>query len=446
MPQRRAVTWVVALLVVALAAPGGWAGPPSAAAPPPAEPSPADAPSAALPSAASAVESGLEAVRMGPPEPPRAEPLVRRRMTLEKVFRALWYDGRRADYEPTTPGERRAFRRLVPGLLMAAADPAADPAADLSPWQELAHRAGFRIQIWDVEGRVYWALVEDRHRARGAGAYVFRPGPPAADGREVVLQAPHPYFDRHTGVLAARLFFSPPGDVAPRALFTSTVQRYRGRSPDGPRDGSGRPAASETDVCHNPRHLFLVVSDAAAHTLGRAVFVQIHGFADSSVSLGPDALPVRAVVSAGERRGSTDTSAAVAWALVDALGPGVLRFPEDVRRLGGTRNVIGRQLRRYPAVDFVHLELAFSVRRQLRDDGLLLADVGRALLAAAARPSLDWEAPAPPSAPAPVHLPPSQPSPGRASELASTVPPATAAAEPRTGPGSAAGVGDPPGE
>ena len=336
------------------------------------------------------------------PGPARADPdggLPVRALTRDQAYRALWYPGRRTTFAPTTSDERRVFRRLLPGLLLAARD----PAPDLAPLAAMAATVGFELQVWDVDGRTFWAVIEQRGRARGAGAYVVRPGPPAP-GREVVLQAPHADFDRHTGPLVARIFFDPPGDVVPRAFFANTIQRYRGAEgheppPDlvGPPPPSPLPA--DADVCHNRNHLFTTASAAAASALGSSTFVQVHGFADTSVAPS-EGLPVLAVVSAGDPHGSSVVSRAVGTALQDVLGPGIRLYPDQVKRMGGTLNVVGRRLRRFPDAAFVHLELAWTLRRALRADDVLLADAGRALLTAAAVPDPVWpgalDTPAPP--------------------------------------------------
>jgi hypothetical protein len=376
-----------------------------------------------------------EAEQMGPPEPPppAPEPIVTRELTPDRVFRLLWYAGRRATYSPTTGGERRVFRRLVPGLLEASMS----PAPDLAPWRELAEKAGFRLEIWTVEGRTVWALVEQRDLARGAGAYLFRPGPPAAGGREVVLQAPHAYHDRHTGFLLARVFLEAPPERAPRAFFTNTIQRYRGAEGRSVVENAPPPAPQDADVCHNPRHLYTTASVAAARTLGRVTLLQLHGYGDRNIPLAADGLPIHAIVSSGSRRRSTDVSRAVTFALQELLGPRVRSYPEEVRSLGGTRNVLNRRLRELPEADFVHLEAAYTLRHMLRADEQLLTEVGHTLLAALLDPRPIWpgalsEEP-PPAAP-PVAAPegpalaaPPVPAPAGPAPVAAAPPPSSPA-------------------
>ena len=92
---------------------------------------------------------------------------------------------------------------------------------------------------------------------------------------------------------------------------------------------------------------------------------------------------VHAIVSAGDRTGSSPASAAVAAQLETLLGDGVRRYPEQTRHMGGTRNVLARRLRATPGASFVHIETSATLRRQLHEDATLRARFGALLLSAA---------------------------------------------------------------
>lgn len=314
---------------------------------------------------------------------PKQQPVVvdvkqvtRRELIIDDVGRYLWQTGKDSTYAPTTLEEREVLAGLVPVILAAAAT---TPPPDPTRWQADAVRAGMRLEVWTINGQVYWALVEPANARRGAGAYLFRTSAlPEDDYPSILLEAPHADFDVGTGDIAARLFFDPPPGKRPRALFVNTIHRYQVQP--GQRQ---KRADNPADVAHNPEHLFSAMTDAAAAALGRVVVIQLHGFADAVDDTDDARVPVgtQAVVSAGDKRGSTPTSKAIA----DELGrifPGVRRFPEEVSALGATTNAQGRLLQARPAARFVHVEMSAELRKELRASPAKLRELGRILFIA----------------------------------------------------------------
>lgn len=297
-----------------------------------------------------------------------------RTLTPAEVERELYDRGREATFAETTPTEHAAVAKLVPALLDAAQlSPKEDRSHPVSTLQANAAAAGFRVEAWTVNEEPYLALLEASSRARGAGAYIFRVAP--RDERPVVLlQAPHAYYDVSTGAIATQMFFAARDGVRPRALFTNTIHRYQ-LAPGDKRKRKTNPA----DVAHNANHAFSVATEAFALAAGRARVVQLHGFAprgdddDSAADTGA----VSMVISAGDKRGSSPLTAAIAAAATQAFGSDVKRFPEDIGILGATTNVQKRMLERTGRGEFVHVELSASMRDALKAD----ADV-RAKLAA----------------------------------------------------------------
>ena len=308
--------------------------------------------------------------------------VIERSPSLDDIERLVWRPGIQARYAASTAAEREAIARLVPQLL-AGARAAAPP--ELEPLEADAYQAGFRIERWRVDGQTYWALVELPERRRGAGAYVFRVGAAAdADEPEILLEAPHHYHDVGTGTLAAQLFFFPPPGRRPRGFFTNTIHRYQ--SAPGKRV---KQKLSPADVAHNPEHVFATATEAFATALGgRVLVLQLHGFGnrvdeDDEAEPAPD---LAMVVSAGDARGSSPRSQALAAALARGFGAGVKRFPEDVAILGATTNVQARLLQRIRGAEFVHLELSAELRERLKGDAALRAQLATILFNTAAEP------------------------------------------------------------
>jgi hypothetical protein len=285
------------------------------------------------------------------PPPPPPGPAGERQLTVEGYEALVYGPGPKASFADTSSIEHEAIAKLIPRLLEGAR--AASP-PDPRAWQADAAAAGLQIEVWTLGGQTYWALLEPSERVRGAGAYVLRVAPPEP-GPTILLQAPHEFFDLHTGRIAAELFFDPPPDVAtrPRALFTNTIHRYQ-------------LAPNPADVAHNPQHAFSVATEAFALAAGGARVIQIHGFgARTDDDDGGEPGSVAAVISAGDEAGSSPLTQALASALIAEYGPEVKRFPEDVRFLGATTNVQGRLLRRIEGSEFVHLELSAELRKKL---------------------------------------------------------------------------------
>lgn len=290
-----------------------------------------------------------------PPQPPSNYSDTPRSLSLEEYDRYVYGPGPNATFEPTTANEHTVVARLIPKLFEGSR---ADRPLDLGPLRSEAAQVGFAIEVWMIEGGKYWALVESRERPRGAGAYIFRVAPPER-APVIVLQAPHAYFDVGTGKIAAGMFFTGSGSgPRPRALFTNTIHRYQ-RAPGDKQKRKNSPS----DVAHNPDHLFSAATEALAIAAGRVRVIQLHGF--GSVDDDDESVDTAMVVSAGDESGSTRWTASVASRLRSLFGDGVMRFPEDIRKLGATTNAQNRLLRRLGGHEFLHVEMAKAVREQL---------------------------------------------------------------------------------
>ncbi|HWN71458.1 MAG TPA: hypothetical protein VNM90_27655 [Haliangium sp.] len=287
-----------------------------------------------------------------------------------------------------------ADERAELGAIVAALARAAIAGGDLRALAARAQGIGFCIEIWRVRGRVFWALREQPEQRRGGGAYIVRPGPRPGDAPEIVLQAPHVYFDRGTGNLAAALFFGEEGRGRARALFTNTAHRRSGmpRATPEAQPGDGAPEAQPgdgplaaqadhdeptngpADVAHNAEHGFQLATERIVRVLDHVVVIQLHGFADRPgqpeviLSSGADHVPAHINALA---------------AALGAIFGRVLRYPDDIDELGGITNVQGRMLKRYRRARFVHVELSGTTRRRLGRTPALLARFADALLSSA---------------------------------------------------------------
>jgi len=251
---------------------------------------------------------------------------------------------------PVVPDEawRVDYRDLLAELLRAAPSGRVPAGA--------ATRAASLDLVLERHGAVLW-LVEPVGQPRGLGMATIRLG---ALPTELVLQAPHPYYDEHTGRIAGALFDS--GGI--RALMLASAQRH---------------AAEDIDPTRQPEGPLTTACDALAQALPDALVVQLHGF-------GPRRSAAAAVISTGRARSGGDLASRAFPVLARATGEDDLRGPDEVPLLAALNNVQAALLA--DRVRFLHLEMSASLRAGLAHDALLREQLRQALLALAAREPL----------------------------------------------------------
>jgi hypothetical protein len=256
-------------------------------------------------------------------------------------------------YRPPEPAEERAYSDWVLAVARAATA-GEDPSAALPP-------PGFVLErIHDM-----WLLAEVHEQRRGAGAVVLRPGAASP----VLVEAPHTFFDVGTLPIALAAFDA--GRC--RALLINTVHRYASRRGDVDTGSDDDDGGVVSDVAHAPSSFFLAAHRVLLGSAPPLRTVQLHGFADDKAP-GADL-----ILSASGTGGPVD---AVATRLREVLGEGVRRYPQDVRILGGTKNVQAAASRE-AAAPFLHVEMSRSLRDRLVNDADLRRRVGAALVSPA---------------------------------------------------------------
>lgn len=220
--------------------------------------------------------------------------------------------------------------------------------------RELVEAVGLRLDRFTTDG-VTLVLLREGAESFGAGILAYRCGP----AKDLVWQAPHPFFDLKTGNITLRLF----EESGARVGMWATYHRFR--AIDGEvRVDSVHPA----DVSAEPGSLFQAMTAGLAAGDQKLRFVQVHGFARAT------ARRWRAVVSSGDARRPVST---VAERLRPVLGD-VGVYGVDDLPLGATLNAQGRLL---PPGRFLHLELNPDVRAKLRNVRKYRAALSDAILA-----------------------------------------------------------------
>lgn len=202
---------------------------------------------------------------------------------------------------------------------------------------------------------VVWSLVELAERKRGGGAYLVR----AATQSQLVVQAPHTFFDEGTLPLSCELFWR----SGARALFIETAHRYKAAE-------AGAAGNFPADLAHSEDSLFQAATRGLLSQGARTTLVQLHGF-------GPRESGSDVVLSSGAPAISPLVDSA--WQALGQVVGQVQRFPLDTRELGATTNVQGA-LARGQGARFLHVELSATLRARLLQESDLRARFFEALI------------------------------------------------------------------
>ncbi len=313
------------------------------------------------------------------PSPNRSN---RSKESLAKVLSAASKSGR---FEAAAVDELRAveslFQRTILQLgdLKETSDDASQLADQISEWRSK------QMELRKVELTIgsnandsklsCWILQEAEDAKRGRGIYVFCP---RAQLRDVAIQAPHSFFDKHTRAINVRMLET--GHFA--AAAWNTVRR------------------SEVDLAHHRFHYLNAFTTAWASVHPQASVIQLHGFANDkrNTAAGRTA---DLIISDGTRhpgtaarRLATSMHSGLAATELAELAEStqlpespesesfkVKLYPFDCDELGATSNTQGKLLRSAGHSGFLHLEMSPRLRDELRRDANTLASFVNSILA-----------------------------------------------------------------
>ncbi len=211
-------------------------------------------------------------------------------------------------------------------------------------WRQL----GFEAVEARHGGRSLWVIREIGKNRQGRGFFAFFPGSVST----TALQAPHAFKDENTREIVLHLLAE--GDF--RAAAWNTVPRTYER------DG----VKVDADMAHLQETYFMAFSRAFARRYGAGKLVQLHGFAQEK-RRSESGASAEVVVSAGSR---TPTPAVLgAGRCLKRAGLGEVRiYPDEIRELGATTNLIGSALRALGHNGFIHIEMSGSCRLRLLNE------------------------------------------------------------------------------
>jgi hypothetical protein len=282
-----------------------------------------------------------------------------RTMTMQQLRDLIWPAQPDTPFEVFSTDHKAAFAQLIAALWALPNDTA------LPQLQANADVLGMELIPAQIDDANIWILKDVEIQRKGRGVYLFqRPTVRSvAVSTDLLLQAPHVYFDGGTGYIALAGAITEFAKGRCRAMFANTAHRYWQTDAR-----KSKRVTNPADPSQNDDHP-LVVASAAVIAGSNVSIVQIHGF-DQDLDRGDDdtegpsqgaSREFDAIVSAGDK--STRTSSL----LRSELGWNTARFPEDVSELGGTKNVIGQRCRSAECA-FVHIEIAATRRDQLKSN------------------------------------------------------------------------------
>lgn len=207
------------------------------------------------------------------------------------------------------------------------------PGTLIDAWKQL----GWEFRPVSADRETYWVLTEASNSRYGRGIFAFRP-----EGKPVILQAPHSFFDQHTDSITRDLFRWSRFRVA----AWNSVHR------------------KTEDAAHTEQHYFNALTAATVELSPPPLVVQIHGFSQSQRK-----------TRAGQRAdiiASNGSKVPAPWFHRAALHlhgisyGTVLIYPLEIRELGATTNAQAASLRAIGNDRFLHLELSQELRERLR--------------------------------------------------------------------------------
>ena len=211
------------------------------------------------------------------------------------------------------------------------------------PWNRLEStwsQLGWRLLRWESNRERFAAICEQENQRYGRGIYILR-----LDSKSrVAIQAPHRFYDTHTGVLARKWFEE--NEVL--AAAWNTVHR------------------KQLDLAHRRDHYINAMTRALLRYDSETVIAQVHGFANDKQS---GAAATTAMIISDTSKYPGRLAQIAAANLKSRFGSqAVGLYPIEVTELGGTQNEQGRLFHEIGRRGFLHVELNRATREYLMSD------------------------------------------------------------------------------
>lgn len=251
-------------------------------------------------------------------------------------------------FVPPTPGELHRVEKLFYRLLKGERG---NPI--IQNWKDLH----FSMEEITCAGRTYVLVVEEPDHRTGRGMYLFPQNP----GGNQVLMIPHGLHDYYTSDIGIQLTLE--GDFA--ATVFNSVHRYGNRKKMD--QGKSPPGKEKTwDMAALPDTFFTAFTQAFIRAFPGGTLMQLHGFSPKYRKT-PAGRESDIIISAGTK--NTSIRALKFRDCLKKKVPGNIRlYPDEVKELGGTRNIIGATLRTAGHRGFLHIEINYSMRKKIKSN------------------------------------------------------------------------------
>lgn len=190
----------------------------------------------------------------------------------------------------------------------------------------------------------FWIINEKSKPYSGQGMYAIR----ITTENQLLLQAPHAYSDLMTGSLVLKMM----KESKIKAISINTIGRkYKKHNGN----------LISADMAHISKSLFLEFSKAFGTVFNEASIIQLHGF--NAKKRNPSE-KYQLIIS----NGTPSVSLKLMYqknCLNDVFSIQSHIYPNDVNFLGGTKNVIGQEIRHLGFDGFEHIEMSLEVRKKL---------------------------------------------------------------------------------
>ena len=277
---------------------------------------------------------------------------------VQQTPEALYEEAWRGQYNALTPEQATAALALFSAALNWTAT---TPVAEIERLARHQHMQAINLCPQTAAGP-FLVLKESSGHQHGRGLFLF--APKHADA--AVMQVPHARADRHTGTLGLSLLQQ--GKVAALALNTVPRRQLAATHEQG---------YARSDLAHTRYSYFQTMAEALARSRYQHALVQLHGFSnDNRRSLA--GMQADIIVSNGSNNVSP-YSRAVSTCLQAHNSWRVELYPVTIRELGATQNVTAQLYQRLGEAAFLHLELAYPLRNQMRNDNDALMTLGSCL-------------------------------------------------------------------
>lgn len=189
----------------------------------------------------------------------------------------------------------------------------------------------------------------------GAGFYIIR-----ENGNGTLLQAPHAFKDLYTGKLAIKLMLE--GNYSALALNT-VPRRYQYQG-----------IKYSADMAHMENTYFLSFSNAFAKKYPDGRVIQLHGFNSNKRKVTKN---ISMIISTGTKRYKQVHK--IVSCLRKKVTDDARAYPDQIRTLGGTTNMVGKRLRAIGFTGFKHIEMSLPIRKKLYKNRILRESLSKCI-------------------------------------------------------------------